>query len=104
MPVTINKSGMRKRFKKVETQPGCRWFRNGECRVHRHGRRPSPGVCRICELHGQNRILGIGDLLRLVITPVVDRLPVLRRVTKKCGCQQRQEKLNRFVPLGFRHD
>jgi hypothetical protein len=83
---------------------GCRWYRRGECRLHRYGRRPSPGVCRICELHKTNRILGLGDLLRLVITPVVDRLPVLRRVTKKCGCQQRQEKLNRFVPLGFRHD
>ena len=83
---------------------GCRWFRNSECRLHRYGRRPSPGVCRICELHRTNRIMGLGDIVRLVVTPLLNRVPIARRVTKGCRCQQRQEKLNQFVPLGFRHD
>jgi len=74
---------------------GCRWYRRGECRLHRHGRRPSHGVCRICELHKTNRILGLGDLVRLALSSV----PKFKKMKSGCGCQGRQNFLNKYVPL-----
>lgn len=74
---------------------GCRWYRRGECRLHRHGRRPSFGVCRICELHKTNRILGLGDLVRLALSSV----PKFKKMKSGCGCQGRQNFLNKYVPL-----
>jgi len=71
--------------------------------VQRHGRRPSPGVCHACEDDGTNRITGAGDVLRLILTPLADRLPSVARVRDCSGCQARQEALNRLVAIRWGH-
>lgn len=73
---------------------GCRWYRGGECLVVRYGDRPSPAVCRFCESRGTNRLLGLGDVLRLAF-----RRPARVLGVKSCRCAGRQAALNRYVPL-----
>lgn len=73
---------------------GCRYWRRGECRLVRHGRRPSAGVCRACESAGSNRILGLGDVVRLALSVV----PMLESARACGGCRRRQERLNRLAP------
>jgi len=74
---------------------GCRWYRNSECRLNRYGSRPSLGVCNYCESKNYNRILGLGDLVRLALSFV----PKFKKMKSGCGCQDRQNFLNKYVPL-----
>lgn len=77
----------------------CRYLDEGVCRLNRFGARPSEGTCRHCQKGGHDRIKGAGDLVHLTIGPVAKRvLPLVR--SGKCGCSERQRKMNQMLPIG----
>ena len=59
------------------------------------------GRCLSCQRLATDRIIGLGDLVALTInlTPAWRLKSMFNKGSKGCGCDKRQRRLNKAVPI-----
>ena len=59
------------------------------------------GRCISCQRLATDRIVGLGDVVALTInlTPAWRLKPLLKKGKKGCGCEKRQKRLNKAMPI-----
>ena len=56
---------------------------------------PTDEDCMQCQESGTNKVVGLGDR----IATAINKTPIRRIKPKDCGCRERQDKLNRLMPV-----
>lgn len=74
----------------------CKYWSAGKCLLNKFDGSPDPLDCANCMAAGENKPQGLGDTL----ANLINKTPLRRLKKKGCGCNSRQEKLNRIVKYG----